>query len=102
MIMWSAVILRIFENGSPRAPRPRPAPGRGAGSRRGRGAGFEEPQNILLRDPTGEAATRDRRDVDLMLGGDLADQGSGFAAQALLGGLNPVLALHGRAVGASA
>src|SRR2546427_1983109 len=51
-------------------------------SRGRRHTALDESENVLLRHPAGEPATRDGRDVDLMLGGDLADQGSGLAAQA--------------------
>src|SRR2546430_16647791 len=67
----------------------------GAGSRGRRRTALDEAENVLLRHAAREARARNRRDVDLVLGGDLANQGSGLAAQSLLGGLNAPVPLRG-------
>src|SRR5205823_6799953 len=72
---------RVLDYGGPRGPGP---------GYRGLRRSLNEPKDILLRHPAGEPRTGNRRDVDLVLRRDLADQRRGAAPQALVGGLRPV------------
>src|SRR4029077_12716150 len=59
----------------------------------------DESENVLLGHAAGEAGAGNPGDVDLMLGGDLADQGRGFTAQTLLRGLDAAVPLRGNGGG---
>ena len=54
---------------------------------------FDVAQDVLFRHATGVAAAGDPRDVDAVLGSDLADEGRRFRAEALLGGLDTSIAV---------
>src|SRR5207247_3002536 len=62
--------------------------GAGGGWRRCRSA-LDVAQNVLLGDTTHVAAARDARDVDAVLGGDLANEWRRLGTEPLLRGLDP-------------
>ena len=104
MTMWSAVSLRMRDHGSTRSPShgstPGPAGGCRGDNRRwrqgpattlGRGSSrLDEAEDVFLGDAAGVSGTRNRTDIDVVLGCDLPDQGSGLPPQPILRRLGAV------------